>query len=326
MQARHLVAILFIMALFGSAYPVGKLGVGHFPPFEFAALRSTVLTLALLPLWRFAHPQKGQGWALVGFCASMGVGVYATMYTALGMADTVSPIVIGTQLSIPFAVVLGRLVLGERVRPLTWGAIVAAFAGVLLIAFEPALARDLPALGVIAASAFCYATATLFARSLRSVSPFVMNGWMAASAILPLALLSVVFETGQWQAIRSAGPVAWGVVLHSALAVSLLAHVGMFSLYRHYPVAHVIPYYVLMPVFGVAFTLLLFEEVPSTRTLFGGAIVILATWVVNRSTAGSGRKPRVGAQPATEVPEPPPGPTTTPPPETEPPRTESRAP
>ncbi len=318
MQARHLVAILLIMALFGSAYPVGKLGVGHFPPFEFAALRSGILALALLPLWRFARPQPGQGPALVGFCASMGVGVYATMYTALGMAETISPIIIGTQLSIPFAVLLGRLVLGERVRPLTWAAIIAAFAGVVLIALEPALARDLPALGVIGASAFCYALATLFARSLRNVSPFVMNGWMAASAILPLVLLSVTFETGQWHAIRSAGPVAWGVVLHSALAVSLLAHVGMFSLYRHYPVAHVIPYYVLMPVFGIAFTLLLFTEVPSTRTLIGGAVVILATWVVNRSTAGTGRKPWVGAQPATELPEAPP--------ETTPPRTESGTP
>lgn len=316
MLARHLVAILLIMALFGSAYPVGKLGVNHFPPFEFAALRSAILTLALLPLWRFAHPQRGQGWALAGFCASMGVGVYATMYTALGMADTVSPIVIGTQLSIPFAVVLGRLFLGERVRPLTWGAIVAAFAGVLVIGLEPALARDIPALGVIAASAFCYAIATLFARSLRHVSPFVMNGWMAASAVLPLALLSFAFESGQWHAIRSAGLGVWGVVLHSALAVSLLAHVGMFSLYRHYPVAHVIPYYVLMPVFGIAFSLLLFTEVPSTRTLLGGGIVILATWVVNRSTAGAGHQPRVGAQPATGIPETPPG--------TDPAQTESR--
>jgi len=306
MQARHLVAILLIMALFGSAYPVGKLGVDHFPPFEFAALRSTILALALLPLWRFARPQPGQGWTLAGFCASMGVGVYATMYTALGMADTVSPIVIGTQLSIPFAVMLGRLFLGERVRPLTWGAIVAAIAGVVVIALEPALARDLPALGVIAVSAFFYALATLFARSLRSVSPFVMNGWMAASAVLPLALLSIAFETGQWGALRTAGPVIWGVLLHSALAVSLLAHVGMFSLYRHYPVAHVIPYYVLMPVFGIAFTLLLFAEVPSARTLLGGVIVILATWVVNRSTAGTGRRVRVGAQPAAELPEVPP--------------------
>jgi O-acetylserine/cysteine efflux transporter len=223
------------------------------------------------------------------------------MYTALSLASTVSPIVIGTQLSVPFAVLLGRFVLGERVRPLTWGAIAAAFTGVVVIAAEPALANDLPALGTIAASALCYAVATLFARSLRDVHPFVMNGWMAAAAILPLALLSTAFESGQWPAIAAAGGRDWFVLLHSALAVSLIAHVGMFSLYRHYPVAHVIPYYVLMPVFGILFSLALFTEVPSTQTLLGGAVVITATWVLNRSTA-AGPPARASAAAASELP------------------------
>ncbi len=121
MKGYHLAAVLAIMALFGSAYPVGKLGVGQFPPFAFAKLRTSVLALALLPLWRLARPPAGNALALAGFCAAMGVGVYATMYTALALASTVSPIIIGTQLSVPFAVLFGRLVLGERVRPLTLG-------------------------------------------------------------------------------------------------------------------------------------------------------------------------------------------------------------
>ena len=305
MTGRHLVAVLLIMALFGSAYPVGKLGVDHFPPFAFASLRSSVLALALLPLWRLAAPPPGRRLALAGFCASMGVGVYATMYTALSLADTVAPIVIGTQLSVPFAVLLGRLVLGERVRRLTWCAIAAAFAGVLVIAFEPALAKDLVALATIAACALCYAAATLCARSLRDVPPFMMNGWMAVTAIGPLVLLSAAFEAGQWQALATAGALDWFVLLHSALAVSLIAHVGMFALYRYYPVAHVIPYYVLMPVFGIAFSLVLFTEIPSVQTLLGGAVVITATWVVNRSTAGDPGGRRTGTVPG-EVPESPP--------------------
>ena len=310
MQPRHLCAIVLIMALFGSAYPVGKLGVDQFPPFAFTTLRSALLALALLPLWRLALPPPGNGPALAAFCAFMGVGVYATMYTALALADTVSPIIIGTQLSVPFAVLLGRILLGERVRALTWAAIVAAFCGVVIIAAEPALARDLPALAIIAASALCYALATLCARSLRNVSPFVMNGWMAAAAVPPMALLSGLFEQGQWEAIRSASATDWAVLLHAALAVSLIGHVGMFALYRHYPVANVIPYYVLMPVFGIGFTLLLFTEIPSLQTLSGGAVVIIATWVVNRSTA-RGRSPvAVAGTPPAEAPEVPP---TTPP-------------
>lgn len=286
MRTRHLVSVIVIMALFGSAYPVGKLAVGHFPPFTFATLRSILLALALLPFWRLARPLPAQRLPLLGFCLAMGVGVYATMYWSLKLASVVSPIVIGMQLSVPFAVLLGAIVLGERVRPLTWAAIVSAFCGVVLIGFEPALMRDLPALALTALSALCYAIATLFARSLRNLSPFTLNGWMAVTAIAPLALLSLALEQGQWDSIRGAGAADWAVVVHSSIAVSLLAHVWMFSLYRHYPVANVIPYYVLMPVFGVLFGVPLFGEIPSAQTLAGGAIVLVSVWAVNRTTRG----------------------------------------
>lgn len=284
MRPIHLLSVVFIMALFGSAYPVGKLGVEHFPPFQFAAMRSVILVVALLPLWRLHRPARDSLLPLAGFCLCMGTGVYAFMYVALHMAETVSPIVIGTQLSVPFAVILGRLFLGEGVRLVTWAAILAAFGGIVLIAFEPALLDDIPALLMIAISALLYALSTLFARSLRDMPVFTMNGWMALTAVPLLGLLSVIFEQDQWHAVATAGATEWVVLLHSALIISLLGHVWMFSLYRHYPVAHVIPYYVLMPVFGIALTLVIFTEIPSLQTLIGGAIVIAATWAVNRTT------------------------------------------
>lgn len=298
MRPRHLFSVIFIMALFGSAYPVGKLGVDHFPVFQFAAMRSVLLTLALLPLWRFALPDRARLLPLAGFCICMGTGVYASMYSALNQAQTISPIIIGTQLSVPFAVILGRLFLHERVRLITWAAIVAAFGGIVIIAFEPALLHDIPALLTIAVSALFYALATLFARSLRAMPVFTMNGWMALSAIGPLALLSAAFESGQWQAVATAGALEWTVLIHSAIAISLLGHVWMFSLYRHYPVASVIPYYVLMPVFGIGFTLALFAEVPSLQTLAGGAVVVVATWAVNRTTASAAHPGRTAPEPS----------------------------
>ncbi|RDD63304.1 DMT family transporter [Ferruginivarius sediminum] len=300
MSPRHLLAVVIIMAMFGSAFAVGKLGVDNIPPFAFAALRSAILAVALLPLWRLRLPPRESLLPFAGFCAAMGTGVYATMYLALKLTSSVSPIIIGTQLSVPFAVLLGRVVLREPVRLVTWLAIAAAFGGVVVIAFDPALFSDLPALGVIALSAFCYALATMLARSLRHVGPFEMNGWMALSAVPALALLSAFTETRQIAAIRHAGLFEWAIVLHAALVVSLIGHVWMFSLYRHYPVAKVIPYYVLMPVFGIGLTLIIFAETPTLQTLVGGAIVLVSTYAVNRTTT---RDRETQVKPAPPAPE-----------------------
>ncbi len=298
MRPAHLLAVLVIMVLFGSAYPVGKLGVDHFPPLFFAFLRSLLLVLVLLPLWRLALPPRAQWWPLAGFCLCMGTGVYAGMYVALHWSTTVSPIVIGTQLSVPFAVILGRVFLGERVRAVTWAAIIAAFSGIVIIGFEPALLNDLPALGMTALSALCYACATLFARTLRGLSVLTMNGWMALSAVPLLGVLTLALEQEQWSTLTTAGPGELFVLVHSAIAVALLAHAWMFTLYRHYPVATVIPYYVLMPIFGILLSLLLFVEVPSLQTLFGGAVVIAATWAVNRTTLEAADAGRTAPEPS----------------------------
>ena len=291
MQPRHLLAVMIIMILFGSAYPVGKLGVDHFPPFLFATLRSIILATALLAIWRPRALPRAQWGPLAGFALAMGTGVYATMYLAIGMADTVAPIIIGTQLSVPMAVILSRVILGEPVRGATWAAIAAAFGGVVVIAFDPSVLKDWLAMLIIAVSAFCYAAATLCARFLRDLRPTDLNGWMALSAVPLLGTLSFAFETGQLQAMRTASPLVWAVLAHSALIISLLAHVWMFSLYRHYPVAWVIPYYVLMPVFGVGLSILLLGEGLTAQISAGAAIVLVATYAVNRTTARQKTEP-----------------------------------
>ena len=278
-------AIVGIMVLFGSAYPAGKLGVGHFPPFIFSALRSTLLTLILLPFWKLRVPPRSLVLPLAGFCMCMGVGVYATVYVALEMTTSISPIIMGSQLSIPFAVLLGWLILGEKVSIWIWLAILLGLAGVVVIAFEPSLVQDLTALAWAVVSAFIFAVANILARQLRELDSYTLNGWMALSAILPLLSLSLVFEVDQVAAIQTASLTSWAALFHSAFVVSFIAHVSMFAMYRHYEVSQVFPFYALTPVFGILLTMLVFPEVPTLQTLLGGVMIVAASFIIGRQPA-----------------------------------------
>jgi len=279
-EYHHLVAIIGIMFLFGSAYPVGKLGVGHFPPYLFATLRSLALALILIPFWRFQLPPRHLVVPLAGFCACMGVGTYAPVFAALALSKSVSPIIIGTQLSIPIAVVLGWLTLRERVTISVWVSIAVGFAGVVVIAYEPSLTADLPALALAIISSFFYACATILGRRLRDIGSYALNGWMAFTAVLPLASISFWLEIGQIDALLSAGWPAWPTVAHGAIVVSFVGHVAMFNLYRHYEVSQIFPFYALTPVFGIVLTVLIFPEIPTVQTLIGGALVIMASYII----------------------------------------------
>ena len=96
------------MVLYGSSYPVGKLGIDTIPPLLFTALRLGLIFLAFLPFFKLKLPEKHLLMPLLGFSFAMGIGTYVTMYYALEQLSIVAPIIIGAQLSIPFGLILTR--------------------------------------------------------------------------------------------------------------------------------------------------------------------------------------------------------------------------
>jgi O-acetylserine/cysteine efflux transporter len=72
------------------------------------------------------------------------------------------------------------------------------------------------------------------------------------------------------------------LILHSAIFVSIGAHMSMFYLYRIYPVNKVFPFYALFPIFGILQTMLIFKEIPTLIMIIGGLIVISSIYLLNK--------------------------------------------
>ncbi len=90
------------MALFGSAFVVGKLVLdANVPPLLFGALRLLIVFICLIPFWKFEIPSKKYFKSLIIFSLSMGVGVTMFMYFAIDESTILSPIIIGAPLAIP---------------------------------------------------------------------------------------------------------------------------------------------------------------------------------------------------------------------------------
>ena len=105
MHFKHLLLIIFVMIIFGSVYPLGKLGTNSVPPILFSSLRVLLIFIGILPFIKFKLPQKNLIFPLLGFSITMGIGVYVTLYLALDISSLVSPIIIGTQLTVPFGLI-----------------------------------------------------------------------------------------------------------------------------------------------------------------------------------------------------------------------------
>ncbi|WOV91466.1 MAG: DMT family transporter [Candidatus Zeuxoniibacter abyssi] len=280
----HFIALLVINAAFGGAYLAGKAGVAHFPPLFFSALRFALVTVLLAPFIRLSPGMRKQKTNIMLFCLFMGVGVYSTMYLALHYADGVSVILICTQFSVPVSSFLGIWLLKERPSKKIWFGIWLAFAGVMAAGFDYAILGYWPASLLILLSATFYAGANALSRRLRNaINVLNLNAWMGLISTPILLAASLLLENGHWESLATADITDWSALLYSAIIVSLIGHVGMFSLLRHYPLSAVMPYYVLTPIFGIIGGILMFDETLSLRFLLCATVALIGVYIVNRA-------------------------------------------
>ena len=282
-----ILALLFINAIFAGAYLVGNAGVAHFPPLFFAALRFVLVAILLLPFIRLNADALHRAGGIIAFSLAMGVGVYSTMYLALWLADGTATILIGTQFATPLAALLGHFLLGEKTRTAVWAGIFIALLGVFIVGFDAALLGYPLAFFLILISAGCYAFANVISRGLRgAVGVMNLNGWMALISAPPLLAMSFIFEQKQMESMATAGLAEWSTILYSALAVTLIGHVGMFLMLRRHPVSAVMPFYVLTPIIGVIGSVVFFDELLTIQFIFGAIAAIIGVAVVNRYSGG----------------------------------------
>ena len=130
MILRHYFLILIIVVLFGSAYPLQKIIFNNnVPPILMGGLRMLVVFICLVPFWKFKIPNKKYWLPLFFFSLCMGFLVNFFMNLSLSKSAIVSPIIIGSQLAIPFAILLSSLFLKEKVTYKKWILIFISFFG-----------------------------------------------------------------------------------------------------------------------------------------------------------------------------------------------------
>ena len=283
MSKKHYLLLLLITFLFGSAYPVQKLIFNqNVPPILMGSLRMLIVFICLIPFWKFKFPEKKYWLPLFFFSICMGFMANLFLTLSLKEAEIVSPIIIGSQLAIPFAILLSSFFLKEKVSFRKWIFIFTSFIGVGILAFDPLIKNEIFALLLISFMAFFYASAQVFSRYLKELDVTLTNCLMGLCGFFFLFITSYIFEGNTLNNLININFKSWLLILHSAIFVSIAAHMSMFYLYKIYPVNKVFPFYALFPIFGILQTMVIFNEIPTLIVFLGGFIVITSIYLLNK--------------------------------------------
>lgn len=283
-SGRSLVA-LSLTVIYAVCFAAIKAGLPYAPPLWFAGLRALLSGVALLGLLALLQrpllPPRGSWPGIIALGLTSTTIGFGAMFLSPGRVGAGIASVLGNlqPLIVP---ALAALFLAERMTPGKWAALALGMSGVTLIA-SPALAGsnayDISGAVLALAASSGLAVGSIIVKRIGStVHLLILSAWQLVVGSLPLLTVSSLVE-------REA--VIWnfafvGLLLFLVLIGTALANAVWYWLIRGNDVGRITMFFFLVPVLGLVFAALTFEEKITLQESFGIAVILVGIGAVVR--------------------------------------------
>ncbi|TXS02510.1 EamA family transporter [Streptomyces sp. col6] len=297
MRPLHIALAALVAAVWGVNFVVIELGLDHFPPLLFSALR--FLVAALPAVFFVGRPKVAWKW-IVGVGLALGVAKFGLLFIGMdrGMGAGLSSLVL--QVQAVFTALFAALALGERPGRTKLLGMAVALAGIGVAALDEGASGPVLAFVLVIAAAACWGVSNVLTRKAAPPDPLNFMVWVSTVPVLPLLGLSLLFEG--WDRDRAAlTGLDWsgaGTIVYVAWIATVFGFGAWGFLLSRYPASSVAPFTLLVPVFGMSSAALLLDE--SVSGLRWCAAALLVGGVALTSLAGTRRRaaPDPAAEPA----------------------------
>ncbi|MFT4294977.1 MAG: EamA family transporter [Micropruina sp.] len=277
MPIRHVLLAIGVAVVWGANFLAIHASLEQFPPLFLVALRFAVIALPALLF--VPRPQVPLRWLLgygLGFGTLQFIGLYLGM--AAGFPTGLASLVL--QSSAPFTVILGAVLLHERIGARSVVGVAIAVVGLALVGLSHGAGGSWWPFLLVVAGGLGWALGNLAARKASAPNPLHLTLWMSVVPPLPMLALSLAFEgperivTSLATSLSAAAVPAWIGLGYTVLIGTLLGSgIWVWLMCRH-PAGRVAPFSMLVPVSGLTTAAVALGETPTPLELLGGALVI----------------------------------------------------
>lgn len=278
MSPRDILLAVIVVVLWGLNFIAIKWGVALVPPLLLTALR---YIFAALPAVFFVKRPKVKLSVLLAYGIAVGVLQFGSLFMAikLGMPAGLSSLVI--QMQAFFTIGFAVLFLGERPgRYQIIGAAV-ALVGICAIGLERLGGAALVPLLLTLAGAAFWGLANIATKKAGKIDMLAFVVWASLVPPIPLLLASLATEglAADWAALTHPSWLLAGIIGFNSYAATLIGF-GLWSLLlTRYPASTVAPFSLLVPVVGIASSVILLNEPLSGLELAGSAVIFVGLMI-----------------------------------------------
>ena len=277
------VELIALGVIWGGSFLCQRIAAADFGSFPLVEARLLLGSVILLPfLWRARHTITLRHWANFALVGALNSAIPFVLFAWAAERAPAGVGAIANSMTVLFAALVGFAAFGERIGLLRAIALLAGFAGVVVLASGRTAGGHL-ALPVLAgvAGALCYGIAVNLTRHrLADVPPVAaVAGTLGCSTlmVLPPALAS-------WPA-NAIPPMSWLAAGVLGVVCTGIAFVLYFRLIQRAGAARAATSTYLVPIFGIAWAWLLLGERPTAAMLASAALIIGSVILSQRETA-----------------------------------------
>lgn len=256
MQKKHLALAVLVTAVWGLNFPITKLGLAAIDPLLLTALR---FTLAALP-WVFfvKRPPIAMGW-LVAYGLIFGVAMWALINVGIELGVPPGTAALLIQFSAFFTLGWGVLLFREHLSLGQILGLVLAVLGLFSIILSSPGQGTTIGYALLLVSAFSWSVGNVIIKQSKVREMFAFVVW--ASLFPPIPLLALTWLAHGPAPFTTLVSHLEGVAVFSLLfqvyAATHFCYWGWNLLLREYPVSRVAPLSLLIPIFGIAGSVLM---------------------------------------------------------------------
>lgn len=273
MPLLDIVLLVLAAVAWGFNFVVIKIGLANFPPILFSALR---FIFAALPLIFFIRRPNVSWRIIIGIGLVLGVVKFSLLFIGMDVGVSAGLASLLLQSQVFFTVALAAILYGNRPRPIQLAGFLVAFIGMAAIATTVDGRFTYLGLGLLLASSLAWAFSNMLTRKAGNVDMLALMVWASIIPPLPLAIISFATE-GIERDIAALQSLTW----EGVAAVAYIAYVatvfgfGVWGMMiRRHGVSTVAPFSLLVPVFGMSFSAIVFGESFGPWRLMGAMLVV----------------------------------------------------
>ena len=273
-----LFCVLCVVLLWSGNFIFIKFVLKEFDVFTALFYRLLLVFLILFPFVK--KPEKKDFLFLLLTSIVLVPGHYGLLFLSLKHTQSVGAISVVIQLAIPFSILLSWIIFADSPGKMRLTGLSIAFVGIIAMFYEPSSFKNITALLIATASAFCLGLYFILVKKLKNLSSLSLITYTSLLGLPFLYIIMLFNDESLFSILEIKDKMSWFSFLYTVIAGSILGH-GLWAwLVKWQSISLISPFLLSVPMFAVFLSSIIFKETITIEFLLTASIIILGIFLV----------------------------------------------